>query len=269
MPELPEVETTLKGITPHLHEQTIKQFIVRNPNLRWPVSDSVKDLAGLKIESLWRRGKYIIMEIGKSHLLWHLGMSGSMTILPSGSRQKKHDHIEMQLETGQSLIYHDPRRFGSLLITDEDPLQHPLLARLGVEPLTDDFDSDFLFRTSRKRQTPIKSFIMDSHRVVGVGNIYASEALFAAGISPTCVSGTLSRKRLVILVDQIKRILKEAIQQGGSTLRDFTQADGQPGYFAQSLNVYGNQAQCPTCNTSIKRITQNQRSSFYCPKCQT
>ena len=245
------------------------EFDIRQPRLRWPVDSEIYELSGNRIGQLKRRGKYILMPIADSHLIWHLGMSGSLRICQQDGPRKKHDHIEIFLDSGKSLVYHDPRRFGALLLTHDDPYQHKVIVSLGVEPLSHDFDDDYVFRVSRHKSTPIKSLIMDSHQLVGVGNIYACESLYAAGINPTRAAGSLSRKRLQRLVIEIRKVLNAAITQGGSTLRDFIQADGQPGYFAQSLNVYGNQGNCPGCDKAVKRIQQNQRSTFYCTNCQT
>ncbi len=269
MPELPEVETTMRGIAPHVDGQRVAQFIIRERRLRWPISKQIDALAGSRIGQVHRRAKYILMPVGRATLIWHLGMSGSMRVLPVGSEAEKHEHVEMQLESGQALKFRDPRRFGSLLLTVDDPLQHKLLRRLGPEPLSDEFNADYLYRICRKRSAAIKSIIMDSHIVVGVGNIYACEALFSAGIRPTREAGSVSKKRLSLLVDTIKATLASAIEQGGTTLQEFNQVNGKPGYFTQSLNVYGLKGECSHCGKAIKRITQNQRSSFYCPKCQT
>lgn len=269
MPELPEVETTTNGIRPHLLDQTIERIIIRERRLRWPISDAIDLLSGQKINDVYRRGKYILMSVDQGTMLWHLGMSGSMRVLPINSPVAKHEHVEMQLASGQALKFRDPRRFGSLLFTRDDPLQHKLLCKLGPEPLSEEFNADYLYKISRNRNTAIKSLIMDSHRVVGVGNIYASEALFSAGIHPTRAAGSISRKRLTKLVETIKQTLQSAIEQGGTTLQDFSRVDGKPGYFKQSLNVYGVKDGCSICGKEIKQITQNQRSSYYCPKCQS
>ena len=269
MPELPEVETTARGIRPHLLGQVIERFIVRERRLRWPVSDSIERLNGQRVADVYRRAKYILVTVDQGTLIWHLGMSGSMRILPVNSPVDRHEHVEMQLGSGQALKFRDPRRFGALLFTDENPLEHRLLRELGPEPLSEDFNTDYLHAISRKRNTSIKSLIMDSHRVVGVGNIYASEALFAAGIRPTRAAGSLSKKRLEKLVGSIKQILRGAIEQGGTTLQDFTRVDGKPGYFSQSLKVYGVKEGCPNCSKPVRQITQHQRSSYFCPKCQT
>jgi formamidopyrimidine-DNA glycosylase len=269
MPELPEVETTMRGIAPYVCDQKIERFIVRNQQLRWPVAKETADLGGQTIRSVSRRAKYILMQLDRGTLIWHLGMSGSMKVRPVGSAPELHEHIEVQLGSGQALKFRDPRRFGALLYTTSDPLQHRLLKKLGPEPLSDDFDVDHLFSACRKRTASIKSVIMDSHRVVGVGNIYASEALFSARIHPARAAGRISKKRIGRLVGTIKHTLEAAIQQGGTTLQDFTQVDGSPGYFGQTLNVYGVTQECPVCATGIKKIVQGQRSTYYCPRCQT
>jgi formamidopyrimidine-DNA glycosylase len=209
------------------------------------------------------------MPIGNATLIWHLGMSGSMRVLPVNSVVEKHEHVEMQMASGQALKFKDPRRFGSLLYTEGNPLEHRLLCKLGPEPLSGDFNADYLYQICQNRSAPIKSVIMDSHQVVGVGNIYASEALFSAGILPTRKAGSISKKRISKLTDAIKQTLAAAIEQGGTTLQDFSQVDGKPGYFKQSLNVYGVKEGCSVCGKPIRQITQNQRSSYYCPKCQT
>ena len=269
MPELPEVETTMRGIAPYVCNQKIERFIVRNYQLRWPVAKETANLQGRRIEAVSRRAKYILMQLDQGTLIWHLGMSGSMKILPVGSPVENHEHVEVQLISGQALKFRDPRRFGALLYTASDPLEHRLLNKLGPEPLSDNFDAAHLYSACRKRSASIKSVIMDSHRVVGVGNIYASEALFLAGINPARAAGGISKKRICRLVESIKNILQAAIQQGGTSLQDFTQVDGKPGYFAQQLNVYGAKRGCPFCATAIKKIVQGQRSSYFCPRCQT
>ncbi len=269
MPELPEVETTANGIRPHLENRYLERIIIRERRLRWPVSLAIDELTGQKISRVYRRGKYILMSVDQGTMLWHLGMSGSMRVLPVNSPVEKHEHVEMQLTSGLALKFQDPRRFGSLLFTSADPLEHHLLCKLGPEPLTDGFNADYLFNACRKRSSSIKSLIMDSHKVVGVGNIYASEALFSAGIRPTREAGSISKKRITKLVTTIKETLAAAIQQGGTTLQDFSGADGKPGYFTQSLQVYGIKGSCSLCGKTIMHITQNQRSSYYCAKCQT
>ena len=269
MPELPEVETTMRGIEPHVCGQTIERFIVRHHQLRWPVPPETANMAGRLIQTVSRRGKYILMQLDEGSLIWHLGMSGSMAIQPVNTPPQSHEHIEIQMTSGKSLKYRDPRRFGALLYSADNPLQHRLLQSLGPEPLFDDFDVDYLRAKCRNKTSSIKAVIMDSHIVTGVGNIYACEALFAAGINPIRQAGSISKKRLGKLVGTIKSILKAAIRQGGTTLQDFTQVDGKPGYFAQSLSVYGINGPCLSCGTRIKKQAQNQRSSYFCPKCQT
>ncbi len=269
MPELPEVETTVRGIRPYLAGETIDSFIVRERRLRWPISTTIDNLQGAQIDDVYRRGKYILMPLASGTMIWHLGMSGSMRILPIDSPVEKHEHVEMQMRSGQSLKFRDPRRFGSLLFTEDNPLEHKLLRKLGPEPLSDEFDGDYLYKICRSRTASIKSVIMDSHRVVGVGNIYACESLFSAGIRPTREAGSISKKRISRLVETIKATLKSAIEQGGTTLQDFNQVDGKPGYFKQSLKVYGVKEPCSICSKAIRQINQNQRSSYYCPKCQT
>lgn len=268
MPELPEVETTAQGIRPYLLNQRIEDFIIRERRLRWPISREIDRLRGQVINDVYRRGKYILMPVGRDTLLWHLGMSGSMRVLPVNSSVAKHEHVEMQLGSGLALKFRDPRRFGSLLLTAEDPMQHPLLRSLGPEPLSDAFNGDYLYTVCRNRSASIKSVIMDSRRVVGVGNIYACESLFSAGIRPTRAAGSLSRKRLARLVETIKQTLRTAIEQGGTTLQDFHRADGKPGYFRQSLKVYGVKGDCSQCGKPVRQISQNQRSSYFCPRCQ-
>jgi formamidopyrimidine-DNA glycosylase len=269
MPELPEVETTMRGIEPHVCGQTIERFIVRHHQLRWPVPPETTDMVGRLIQTVSRRGKYILMRLDQGSLIWHLGMSGSMAIQPINTPPQKHEHIEIQLTSGQSLKYRDPRRFGALLYYKDNPLHHRLLRDLGPEPLSDGFDVDHLKSKCLNKSSSIKSVIMDSHNVTGVGNIYACESLFSAGINPFRKAGSISNKRLDKLVGAIKAILSAAILQGGTTLQDFTQVDGKPGYFAQSLSVYGMKGACTICHTNIKKMAQNQRSSYFCPKCQT
>ncbi len=269
MPELPEVETTRRGIEPHVVNQRIEHVILRHRNLRWPISPEVETLGHSRIVDLSRRGKYLLMHLERGHLIWHLGMSGSMRILPVGTPAEKHEHVEFQLGNGQALKFRDPRRFGALLYTAEDPLQHRLVRDLGPEPLGDEFTTDYLYQRCRQRQASIKTVIMNSQVVVGVGNIYASEALFLAGIRPTRAARRISRKRISGLVDAVRLTLDKAIQAGGTTLQDFTQADGKPGYFRHELQVYGNQSDCPVCGAGIKQIVLGQRASYYCPHCQS
>jgi formamidopyrimidine-DNA glycosylase len=269
MPELPEVETTCRGIAPHVGGQRIERIILRETRLRWPISPEVAGLEGSRISGVSRRAKYLLMALDQGHLIWHLGMSGSMRMLPTGAPAATHEHVEFQLANGQSLKFRDPRRFGALLYSAGDPLQHRLLRALGPEPLADAFTGDYLYACCRGRSAAIKTLIMNSHIVVGVGNIYASEALFLAGIRPTRAAGSISKARIARLVDAIRATLGAAIEQGGTTLQDFTQADGKPGYFRQALQVYANKGKCHACGRAIRHLVQGQRSTYYCPACQT
>lgn len=269
MPELPEVETTRRGIEPHVRNQQIEQVILRETRLRWPISAEVSGLRGRQIREVSRRGKYLLMHLDQGNLIWHLGMSGSMRVLPTGSASEAHEHVEFQLSNGLALKFRDPRRFGALLYCAHDPLQHRLLRQLGPEPLSEAFDADYLFQCCRQRSTAIKIVLMNSHIVAGVGNIYASEALFRAGIRPTRTARRISKQRIARLVSAVRDTLAAAIGHGGTTLQDFTQVDGKPGYFRHELLVYGNKAECKTCGKSIKQLVQAQRSSYYCPGCQS
>lgn len=270
MPELPEVETTLRGIEPHIGGQVISSVTVRNKSLRWPVPATLKkNLTGQKLNHLQRRGKYILLFTDKGTVILHLGMSGSLRICDAGTAPEKHDHVDIAFNNGKILRYRDPRRFGCVLWTSKPVEQHKLISPMGPEPLTDEFNGDYLHAKSRKRKNNVKGFIMDSKIVTGVGNIYASEALFSAGILPSRQSGRVSKERYKILADCIKVVLTEAIKQGGTTLKDFTRADGQPGYFKQSLNVYDRAGlNCVQCEQEIKQKVLNQRSTYYCSHCQ-
>lgn len=270
MPELPEVETTRNGIAPHVKGQYVTSIIIRQPKLRWLIPDTLQEVIGQPINTVTRRAKYLLLQTNTGCIIIHLGMSGSLRLIEATLPAAKHDHIDIILATGKALRLHDPRRFGAVLWTKEDPLQHRLLSKLGPEPLSDDFDASVLYTRSRTRRVSVKQFIMNAHIVVGVGNIYASESLFMAGISPKRAAGNLSLARYEKLVEAIKIILTRAIQQGGTTLRDFVQAEGKPGYFQQQLTVYGREGEaCSRCHAFIKKITQGQRSSFYCADCQT
>jgi formamidopyrimidine-DNA glycosylase len=269
MPELPEVETTRRGIAPHLIEQTIASIVVRQPRLRWPIPTEIHALEGDRITAIDRRAKYLLMKTASGTMIWHLGMSGSMRMLPADQAAAAHEHVQLTLQNGQSLRFRDPRRFGALLLTQDDPLVHPLLASLGPEPLAPEFDANYLHQRCKGRQTAIKQFIMSSDIVVGVGNIYACESLFRSGINPKTRAGRISPVRIARLVDAIKQVLSEAIEQGGTTLQDFTQADRKPGYFRHALQVYGRADEgCLNCGNPIQRITQGQRATFYCTHCQ-
>ena len=271
MPELPEVETTRRGIEPHITGKKVREVNIRDARLRWPVpKDLRKQICDKKLLSVTRRGKYLLFNFQHGTMLLHLGMSGSLRIDKPTTPCRKHDHVEIIFDKRTTLRLHDPRRFGSVHWTSDDPLQHPLLKNLGPEPLSRDFNADYLFSQSRKRKVAIKLFIMNSHVVVGVGNIYANEALFLAGIHPKRLAGNISRERYALLVSAIKKVLRRSIKQGGTTLRDFLNSDGQPGYFKQQLHVYDRKGEpCKQCGTPIKQFVQGQRSTFYCAHCQT
>jgi formamidopyrimidine-DNA glycosylase len=268
MPELPEVETTRRGLSPHLEGATISGMAIRCARLRWPIPEDMP-LPGQTVLALTRRAKYLLLSCGNGTLILHLGMSGSLRILPTDTPAEKHDHFDLVLDNGLLMRLRDPRRFGAVLWHAGDINTHPLLARLGPEPLEDGFDADYLYRITRGRNVPIKQFIMDSQVVVGVGNIYASEALFGAGIKPQLKAGKLSLARCIRLVAAIRATLDAAIMAGGSTLRDFVNSSGNPGYFQQQHWVYGRAgAPCRRCDAPIRQIKQGQRSSFYCIHCQ-
>ena len=268
MPELPEVETTRRGIEPWLLQQRIEQIVVRQPRLRWPVDDAIQTLAGQTITAISRRAKYILVETAAGTAIWHLGMSGSLRLVEPGSEPGKHDHIDWMMSNGKVLRYHDPRRFGALLyVAPGETSTH--LTHLGPEPLTDDFSAAYLYQQSRGKKQAVKTFIMDGSVVVGVGNIYANESLFSAGIRPQTPAGKVSLPRYERLVEEIRTVLDRSIIQGGTTLRDFVGGDGKPGYFAQQLLVYGRGGQpCKVCATALKELRLGQRSTVYCPHCQ-
>lgn len=270
MPELPEVETTRRGIAPHVLNETVRKVIVRNPNLRWPIPAELgRQLRGRQVFDLDRRAKYLIFRFDHSHLLLHLGMSGSLRIVPADFEVGPYDHFELQFDSGRCLRLRDPRRFGSVHHVYTDIMQHPLLANLGPEPLDDAFNGDYLYAKSRSRRQSVKTFIMNSRIVVGVGNIYASEALFEAGIHPARVAGRMTQNRYASLAGAIRDVLNRAIAKGGTTLRDFTTGEGQPGYFRHELKVYDREGEpCFTCDRPVKARRIGQRSSYYCPACQ-
>jgi len=269
MPELPEVETTRRGIAPHCQGEVVRQLIVRDSRLRWPVPEQLPArMAGHSIDAVTRRGKYLLFRMSGGTLLVHLGMSGSLRLVEAGQTPGKHDHIDICLGSGRRLRFHDPRRFGCFLWLEPGE-QHPLLAHLGPEPLSDDFDGDLLYRRSRGRSGPVKNFIMDGKIVVGVGNIYANESLFLSGIHPGRAAGRISRARYQVLANNIKQVLTFAIKQGGTTLRDFVGGNGQPGYFAQQLYVYGRSGEkCKRCHTPLRDIRLGQRTTVFCVTCQ-
>ena len=269
MPELPEVETTRRGLAPHLIGRHVLALDVRQPQLRWPIAEELlAGLPGQRIEAVERRAKYLLVHTEQGSALLHLGMSGSLRVLPADTPPRLHDHIDWRLDSDQILRYTDPRRFGCQLWQATGTV-HPLLAGLGPEPLSIAFDGDRLWSRSRGRRSVVKVFLMDQANVVGVGNIYASEALFEAGIHPKRAAGAVSRVRYARLADAVKRILAHAIARGGTTLRDFINPDGAPGYFEQELFVYGRAGEaCKACGTPIRAITLGQRNTFYCPRCQ-
>jgi formamidopyrimidine-DNA glycosylase len=269
MPELPEVETTRRGLAPHVVGKTIAAIEVREPRLRWPVPPSLpRELTGERIESLGRRGKYLLFATRAGTLLVHLGMSGSLRYLPEARAHGQHDHIDLKFVDGGCLRYHDPRRFGSLLLTSE-PHLHPLLKSLGPEPLSDEFTADYLRESCRGRQVAIKPHLMNGHVVVGVGNIYANEALYRAGIRPTRPARRVPRAAFEPLVTSIRDVLTAAIDDGGTTLRNYVGGDGEPGYFRTALRIYERDGEpCLTCGTSIRRKVLGQRATYFCPKCQ-
>lgn len=270
MPELPEVETTRCGIEPHLKNKTISKMVIRQHQLRWAIEKHLAtSLTQQRIRQVTRRGKYLLLHCTQGTLIIHLGMSGSIRILQQEIRASKHDHVDIVLVNGTSLRFNDPRRFGCVLWTDEDPLLHPLLKELGPEPLTTEFDAEYLYQRSRNKNIAIKLFLMDSKVVVGVGNIYANEALFAAGIHPLSPAKLIDKKQYNKLVLVIKKILTKAIESGGTTLRDFTKSDGKPGYFSQQLKVYGRGGlPCVKCKTELQETRLGQRATVFCSTCQ-
>ena len=270
MPELPEVETSRRGIEPWIVDTSITKVIVRDRRLRWPVAANMeRNLLGQKIHSVERRAKYLLINTCNGTAILHLGMTGSVFIVDRESPAGIHDHVDVELDSGKALRFRDPRRFGSLHWCKE-PLKHPLLAKLGPEPLGDEFDGEYLWRKSRGRKVSVKQFIMNAQIVVGVGNIYASESLFLSGINPKRAAGRIARHRYDALADAVRDVLSRAISAGGTTLRDFYGGDGEPGYFRQQLEVYGREGEhCRSCNTVIKAIVQGQRSTYYCSSCQT
>lgn len=275
MPELPEVETTRRGIEPCLIDRRIMGVIVRNPNLRWPIPDDLeKTLTNSRIHAVKRRAKYLLIACGKGTLIIHLGMSGSLRLLTAASSRsnilpQKHDHVDLILDNGAILRLRDPRRFGAVLWQPGDIKSHPLLSNLGPEPLSEAFNENMLYKRTRNLRISIKMLLMTNQVVVGIGNIYANEALFRAGISPKIAAGRIGVNRYKMLVQAVKAVLVQAIEAGGSSLRDFVNSDGKPGYFQQQYWVYGRAGQpCRNCGAKIKQIKQGQRSSYYCPGCQ-
>lgn len=271
MPELPEVETVRRGVEPYVLGRLIGQVTVRDARLRWPVpQDLPKRLKGRRVESTSRRGKYLLLHLDNGdRLIVHLGMSGRLLVLQPGHPLRKHDHVDIELEGGVLLRYHDPRRFGAVLPWPAAEATHELLAGMGPEPFSEEFTGDYLFKLSRGRSAPLKNFVMDGSVVVGAGNIYAAEALFRAGLRPGRAAGRVTRAQYQLLAEKIREVLAAAIEQGGTTLRDFAGADGESGYFQQKLYVYGREGEpCLVCKTVIRRLVIGQRSSCYCPECQ-
>jgi len=274
MPELPEVETTRRGLAPHVEGRRVSGVVLRRPDLRWPIPEEVSRLLpGQTVRSVRRRAKYLLLDTEAGSALLHLGMSGSLRVLPADAPVRTHDHVDIALEAAgrqgaRVLRFNDPRRFGCLLWQPPGET-HELLADLGPEPLSDQFDGDYLFALSRGRSAPVKTFLMDQRVVVGVGNIYVAEALFAAGISPLRAAGKVSRERYQRLAEEIRRVLAHAIERGGTTLRDFLAPDGAPGYFEQELSAYGRGGEpCPRCGRPLKQAAIGQRTTVWCGHCQ-
>ncbi|HBC5015833.1 bifunctional DNA-formamidopyrimidine glycosylase/DNA-(apurinic or apyrimidinic site) lyase [Proteus mirabilis] len=268
MPELPEVETSRRGIEPHLVGNILHYAIVRNSKLRWPVSEKIKTLLDEPILSVKRRAKYLLIELNQGWIIVHLGMSGSVRILPEEQPEEKHDHIDLVFRDGKVLRYTDPRRFGAWLWC-EDLATSSVLAHLGPEPLSAQFNAQYLYQQSKNKKIAIKPWLMDNKLVVGVGNIYANEALFSSGIMPDRKASSLTEQECDVLVNAIKTVLTRSIEEGGTTLKDFLQSDGKPGYFAQELFVYGRKDKaCLICGHTIESIKQGQRSTFFCRHCQ-
>jgi formamidopyrimidine-DNA glycosylase len=270
VPELPEVETTRRGLAPYVRGRRIRALRVYERRLRWPVPAGLpRRLAGQRIVSTGRRGKYLLLKLESGALIVHLGMSGNLRVVPAASPRVLHDHFDVVLDSGRALRFNDPRRFGSLLYVHGDPLAHPLLAHLGPEPFSREFDAEYLWRITRGRRVAVKQLLMNSRLVVGVGNIYASEALFRARIRPRRPARSLTRPEVAQLVRAVRAVLKQAIRAGGTTLRDYLRADGSPGYFRQRLYVYERGGSpCRRCGKPVRAIMQGQRSTYYCPGCQ-
>ncbi len=271
MPELPEVETTRRGIEPYVTGARMTELIVRRQDLRQPVSENLLEIEGREIRRVTRRSKYLLLGIDDgSTLLIHLGMSGSLRVIDPAEDWKKHDHVGITLGNGKQLRFHDPRRFGLVLrLMEADPMTHALLKSLGPEPLESAFTAEHLKAACAKRSAAIKLVIMDAKTVVGVGNIYASEALFRAGIRPETPACKLTKPRLEKLVASIRQVLSASIEEGGTTLRDFLNSDGQPGYFKQRLFVYDRKGEpCRVCETPVRHAVLGQRATYWCPVCQ-
>ncbi len=270
VPELPEVETTRRGIEPHVMGRRIRRVLLHDRRLRWPVDPSlVAAVSGSAIRLAGRRAKYLLIETDAGTLILHLGMSGSLRVLPADTPRVAHDHVDIELDSGHTLRFNDPRRFGCLMFTTDDPARHPLLRKLAPEPLDDAFDAAYVWNITRRRSVAIKQLIMNSQLVVGVGNIYASEALFRARIRPRRRARSLSRAECAALARAIKATLNMALKAGGTTLRDYVGADGNPGYFRQRLYVYERSGKpCRVCGKPVRQFTQNGRSTYWCSNCQ-
>ena len=271
MPELPEVETICRGIRPLVIKKQVVKVLVRCHKLRWPVPTEAlnQNLGGHEFTHVLRRGKYLLLKSKHGHLIIHLGMSGTVQFLASATEPQKHDHVDIQFVDHSCLRYTDPRRFGAVLWSQDPPEEHPLLIKLGPEPLQKTFNAEYLFHTSRNKKVPLKNFLMNSHVVVGVGNIYATESLFLAGLHPARPAGQLLKSECQILVKSIQEILTKAIERGGTTLRDFRHEDGTLGYFQQELQVYGRKGEpCQQCGTSLLDQRLGGRASCFCPHCQ-
>lgn len=268
MPELPEVETAKNGIAPYLQGFMIEKIIVRQPKLRWQISPELSQISQQKITALSRRAKYLIIHLQQGYIIGHLGMSGSVRIVEAETAVQKHDHFDIVMNNGKTMRYNDPRRFGAWLWT-ENLADFHLFAKLGPEPLSEEFNADYLFKKSRQKSTAVKQFIMDNAIVVGVGNIYANEVLFQCGLHPQKPAKSLTKAQAALLTERIKAELSRAIQQGGTTLKDFIQPNGKPGYFVQQLQIYGKKGQaCSKCGGKIESFVIAQRNSFFCPNCQ-
>lgn len=268
MPELPEVETTLRGLSPHVENRRLLRLDIRQPRLRWPVPASLAQLHDVPVLRLQRRAKYLLLTVPSGDIVIHLGMSGTLRVVPDTTPLRTHDHVDLCLDNGQVIRFNDPRRFGCVLFQSNGELLSQL-AGMGPEPLTDAFSGDWLYQRSRGRSVAVKNFIMTNAVVVGVGNIYAQESLFLAGVHPSRAAGNISRQRYQRLAQTIKTVLGSAIEAGGTTLRDFSNASGKPGYFAQQLHVYGRAGQpCLSCGTTLKATRHGQRSTSYCSRCQ-
>ena len=269
MPELPEVETTRLGLVARVVGRRVRDVVVREPRLRWPVPrDLAGRVRGARVDAIRRRGKYLLFDLSAGHLLVHLGMSGTLTVVPGTRPVRAHDHVDLVLDSGDIVRFNDPRRFGAVLWVRE-PDTHALLAGLGIEPFDEAFGGEYLHRASRGRRVPVKQFLMDAHVVTGIGNIYANESLFAARIRPSCAAGRLSRERMDRLAGEVRATLHRALAAGGSTLRDFVGSDGEPGHFQREYAVYGRAGKpCPACGAAVRLSRHSGRATFHCPSCQ-